>query len=176
MSAETGSVVREEFSIERGGARVDVAEIGSRLVGYEIKSDVDTFIRFSNQIHAYNRVFDEIYLVCGQAHAHLAIDIIPSWWGIILAEKTTSGDTVLSTLRAANPNTCQDPFSIASLLWKEEAAAILISEDKEVPKKASSYTLWNYIVKNLPLDKVKTSVAQTLVQREYHRELIVKAM
>mgnify|MGYP000980928233 CR=1 FL=1 len=170
------SVVREEFRIEQGGARIDVAKIGTRLVGYEIKSDIDTFVRFSNQIHAYNRVFDEIYLVCGQAHARLALNIIPSWWGIVLAEKTIDGITSLSVLRAAGNNPQQDPFSIASLLWRDEAAAILASEAKDVPKKASSNTLWDCIVKNLSFDKIKKSVTHALVSRESHKELAVKTM
>ncbi|MGV2481630.1 UNVERIFIED_CONTAM: hypothetical protein IGO34_33055, partial [Salmonella enterica subsp. enterica serovar Weltevreden] len=51
---------REEFPLERGSARIDVALIGATLTGYEIKSDFDTFARFSNQIHANNRSFASI--------------------------------------------------------------------------------------------------------------------
>lgn len=171
-----GSVIREEFRIERGGARIDVAEIGTRLVGYEIKSDVDTFTRFSNQIHAYNRVFDEIYLVCGQAHARLALNIIPSWWGLVLAEKLIDGTIVLSVLRPASNNPRQDPFSIASLLWRDEAAAILMSEAKEVPKKASSNILWDSIVENMSFDKIKESVTHALINRDSYKELAVRTM
>lgn len=175
-SSMDGAIIREEFRIDRGGARVDVVKIGTRLVGYEIKSDLDTFVRFSNQIHAYNRVFDEIYLVCGRAHAHLALDIIPAWWGIMLAEKTSEGETELSVMRPASSNPRQDAFSIASLLWRDEAAAILMSEAMEVPKKASSYTLWDSLVNKLPLDKIKESVTRTLANREYHKELTVSAI
>ncbi len=71
----------EELGIERGAARIDLALITDRLVGFEIKSDQDTFDRLSNQIHAYNRVFDEITLVTGPALLDDALRLLPPWWG-----------------------------------------------------------------------------------------------
>ncbi len=169
-------MIREEFRIERGGSRIDVAEIGAKLIGYEIKSDLDTFIRFSNQIHAYNRVFDEIYLVCGQIHASQAIEIIPSWWGLFVAERGSDGGVSLSSVRDAGRNPNQDSFSLASLLWKDEALAVLTSEEKEVPKRASSHVLWDCMARSLSFEKIKTAVTETLMKRENYNELIVKAI
>lgn len=171
-----GPMIREEFRIERGGSRIDVAEIGAKLVGYEIKSDFDTFARFSNQIHAYNRVFDEIYLVCGQSHANQAIKIIPSWWGVIVAERDMGGEVLLSSMRAAGCNPNQDSFSLASLLWKDEALAVLTSEEKEIPKRASSHVLWDYMAQSLPFEKIKIAVTESLLRRRDYNELMVKAI
>lgn len=167
--------VQEEFRIERGGARIDVAVIGKAMVGYEIKSDLDTFSRFSNQIHAYNRVFDQIYLVCGPTHASAALGIVPSWWGLLVAERSPKGKISLEVLREAQSNPRQDSFSLASLLWKEEAmAAIQQSEHIQLPKAVSSHLLWESIASTLTLDAVKTLVSTALLQRQVSKASAVK--
>ena len=58
----------EEFGVERGAARIDLAVVARQLEAYELKSDLDTFSRMHNQIHAYNRVFDRLWLEIGRAH------------------------------------------------------------------------------------------------------------
>lgn len=162
--AKTSSV-QEELRIEQGSSRIDVAVIGKRLVGYEIKSDADTFQRFSNQIHSYNRVFDEIILVCGPKHIDAAQIVIPSWWGLIAAQRSAKGGVVLKKVRGAGTNAKQDPFSLASLLWKEEALELL--DDMATPgsKRASSDVLWEQIALTLPLAAIKSFVKETLVKR-----------
>jgi hypothetical protein len=164
-----GAKVHEEFRIERGGSRIDVAVIGPRLVGYEIKSDADSFVRFANQIHAYNRVFDEIYLACGPSHVCQAEETIPSWWGILVAERTHEGTIELNAIRRANGNPRQDPFSLASLLWKNEALAVLTAEEEGVSSKVSSHMVWESIASTLPVDRIKTAVVESLLKRQDYR-------
>ena len=172
----SGSRIREEFRIERGGSRVDVAVIGAKLIAYEIKSDLDSFARFSNQIHAYNRVFDEIYLVCGQGHASQALEVIPSWWGLLVAERHSHDGVQLKDVRVATRNFKQDPFSLASLLWKDEVLAVLTSEEKEVPKRASSHVLWDCLAQSLSIERIKKVVTENLLSRQDYNELAVKAI
>ncbi|MEX3691908.1 sce7726 family protein [Paraburkholderia sp. BR14263] len=167
--------VLEEFRIERGGARIDVAVFGEAMIGYEIKSDLDTFARFSNQIHAYNRVFDQIHLVCGPAHATSALEIIPAWWGLLVASRSRKGKITLELSRKAGCNARQDPFSLASLLWKEEAiAAIQRNNCIQLPKAASSHALWESIASTYTLDAVKTLVSTALLQRQISKACAVK--
>lgn len=169
-----GAVICEEFRIERGASRIDVAVIGSKILGYEIKSDLDSFKRFSNQIHAYNRVFDEISLVCGPSHTTLAKEIIPSWWGLSVARCRSDEHIEIETVREAAPNPKQDPFSLASLLWRDEALAILASELCEAPKRASSHVLWEYMSRLIPLERIKNSVIQSIIKRSSHNDLAVR--
>lgn len=171
-----GAIVQEEFRIERGGARVDIAVIGSTLIGYEIKSDYDSFVRFPNQIHAYNRIFDEISLVCGSTHASLAERVIPSWWGLWVAERDANEGVQLKQLRAAQCNSKQDPFSLASLLWRDEAVSVLSSEMIKVPIKASSHQLWEVISKSFSVTQIKDVVTEYLLKRQAYNELTINAM
>lgn len=172
------SMVLEEFRIERGSSRIDVAVIDEELVGYEIKSDKDTLVRFSNQIHAYNRVFDRINLVCGPALAELASSVVPSWWGIIIATRDVDGRVRLAMDREARANSKQNPFSLASLLWKEEAMAALVSLKASVtaPKRASAHVLWDCMAKSLPVDAIRAVVAESLLKRQSYSALAVRTM
>lgn len=161
------SKVLEEFRVERGGSRIDVVVIDDELVGYEIKSDRDTFARFSNQIHAYNRVFDRINLVCSLAHADHAAEVVPSWWGIVIASRDSAGVIHLAVRRAASANSKQDAFSLASLLRKEEAIAVLCAAEATTPKKASAHALWNCMARNLSVEAIRIAVAESLLKRQH---------
>lgn len=172
------SIVVEEFRIERGASRIDLAVINDALVGYEIKSDRDTFVRFSNQIHAYNRVFDHINLVCGQSHAELALSVIPPWWGLIVAIREANGNVSLIVKRAPSRNTKQSAFSLASLLWRDEAiAALATAEDvAPPPQKASAHTLWESMARHLSVRTIHSIVTESLLKRPTHNDLAVKTM
>lgn len=161
---DSNAHLQEELRLERGSARIDVAVIGQSLIGYEIKSDADTFARFSNQIHAYNRVFDEIHLVCGPSHVEAALLAIPSWWGLSVAKRDQE-KICLELVRSAGLNSRQDSFSLASLLWKEEALAMIKEDAIDFPKRASSHTLWEYIATSFPLETIKNFVTNTLLKR-----------
>ena len=172
------SIVVEEFRIERGASRIDLAAINNELVGYEIKSDRDTFVRFSNQIHAYNRVFDHINLVCGQLHAERAMSVIPAWWGIIVATREADNAVRLHVKRASTRNTKQSAFSLASLLWKdEEIAALASAEDVAAPlQNASAHTLWESVARHLSVGTIHSIVTESLLKRQNHNDLAVKTM
>lgn len=166
-AAADTEVVQEELRLERGMSRIDVAVIGKLLVGYEIKSDADTFVRFSNQIHSYNRVFDEIYLVCGSRHLDAATKIVPSWWGICLAQRDVDAVVQIKCVRVAKANAKQDSFSLASMLWREEALAMIEGQPTKLPAKPSAHMLWEHIASSFPLESIKANVSDRLLRRHF---------
>lgn len=169
-------VIGEEFPLEGGSVRIDVIQLGAELTGYEIKSDQDTFIRLANQLHAYNRVFDRLYLVCGPRHLAQARALLPSWWGILQADKRADGSVMLKAVRRSKPNPRQEAFSLASLLWRDEALALLHSANLAAPKKASSHLLWEQLASSVPLENLRSAVMSTLSQRPRYSSLAVSAM
>jgi hypothetical protein len=176
LQAADAARLIEEFPIEGGSARIDLTTLGQCFEGYEIKSDLDTFLRFSNQIHAYNRVFDTIHLVCGPMHRAQALLVVPSWWGVILAERDETSTVSLRVIRAASRNPRQESFSLASLLWRDEAAQVLASHQQPAPKKASSHLLWERIAAALPLERVREVVVEALLHRGDYRAAAVSTM
>lgn len=116
----------EEMGIWSGSARIDLAVINGRLIGYELKSDSDTLDRLPAQAELYSRVFDEVCLVVGKRHARHARQIVPSWWGMIIAEGGTGGVELRRT-RKGRTNPKPDTLLVARLLWRDEALEALES-------------------------------------------------
>ena len=115
----------DELGVDHGTNRVDIAVVNGFIHGYEIKSDKDTLLRLPDQMTAYNSIFDKVTLVVGKTHLLEALNIIPDWWGIILAKPSEDGSVVFNTIREAYKNSEQDELSMAKLLWRNEALNIL---------------------------------------------------
>jgi hypothetical protein len=115
----------EEFGIEHGAIRIDIAVVNGFLHGYEIKSDRDTLLRLPEQMDAYNSVFDQVTLVVGKQHLYDAVNLVPDWWGITVAKLGSDGSVVLNRIREAGNNAQQCSIAIARLLWRSEALQIL---------------------------------------------------
>lgn len=125
-----GCTIIEELGLRHGTVRVDMVVVDeeSRLMhGYELKSDLDTLQRLPEQMKVYNATLDRVTLVVGKKHLHEAIKLIPDWWGVMIAKIPNGSDEVsLMTLRYASDNPSnKDSFSIAQLLWRNEALTIL---------------------------------------------------
>lgn len=115
----------EEFGVQHGAARIDIAIINGVMHGYEIKSDQDTLQRLPEQINVFNSVFDKMTLVVGKNHLYQAINIVPEWWGITIAKIGNDGSVIFNIIRGEEFNKNQDSVSVARLLWREEALKIL---------------------------------------------------
>jgi hypothetical protein len=130
--AESGqpAEILEELGVRHGTARIDIAVINGVMHGYEIKSDRDTLKRLPEQMAEFNAVFDKLTLVVGKRHLYDAVNIIPDWWGIIIAKIDANCKVFFQTIREAEDNQDQVGVSIARLLWKEEALQILEEQNK----------------------------------------------
>jgi len=158
------SKIFEEFSISHGLARIDIAVINDILHGYEIKSDRDTLKRLSEQMNEYNDVFDKITLVVGKCHLYNAINIIPDWWGIVIAKIDINRNVVFHIIREADYNPEQKGVSIARLLWREEALRILESQNKATGFRSKPRNLiYERLVSVLDKETLKEMVKDTLL-------------
>jgi hypothetical protein len=130
--AESGqpAEILEELGVRHGTSRIDIVVINGILHGYEIKSDRDTLKRLPEQMAEFNAVFDKLTLVVGKRHLYDAVNIIPDWWGIIVAKIDVNCNVFFQTIREAEDNQDQVGVSIARLLWKEEALQILEEQNK----------------------------------------------
>lgn len=124
-SSDVQARIIEELGVRHGHARIDVAVVNGILHGYEIKSDRDTLKRLPEQMKEYNKVFDQITLVVGKHHVYDAINMVPDWWGIVIAKTANKSSVTFTVIRDADPNKNQRGVSIARLLWKKEALEIL---------------------------------------------------
>jgi hypothetical protein len=160
------TVYRREWSIGVGATRVDLAAINGRIIGCEVKSARDNFGRLSSQVELYSAVLDTAVLaVEGSAAAERARHLLPDWWGIWLARLTERG-AVLEVVREAGPNPAPDPLSIAQLLWRDEAYAVLDRRGLSSGlRKVTRWRLWEALAGQLPLPELQREVREAIKAR-----------
>lgn len=113
-------LIRHEFGVETGQRRVDLAVLNGHLAGWEIKSDDDTLYRLPAQAASYGRVMDYLTLVTTAKYLDKGASLVPDWWGLTEAVRGPSGIRLINR-RAPRINRSPDQFSLAQLLWREEA-------------------------------------------------------
>lgn len=119
------ALVLDEFGLNHGDVRVDVAVLNGCLHGYELKSDLDTLDRLPRQVSAYSAVLDFATLVVSPHHLQAAGAQVPEWWGLLEAREV-DGAVCLRELREARRNPSVDALARARLLWRDEALELLI--------------------------------------------------
>lgn len=161
------TVVVEELELCLNAARVDLAVVNGRIEGFEIKSDRDRLDRLARQAEVYSRVFDRITVVAGARHVANVLDATPHWWGAAAAEREQGGQVRLRTVRAATANPEQDPYSVAQLLWRDEALRIL--DELEALRGLRSkplQVLWQALADVLTLEELGARVRAAIIARE----------
>lgn len=123
-AGDPDTLMLDELGILNGATRIDIAVINGQIEGYELKSERDTLERLPAQRDIYNKVIDRISLVVAENHRDAAVQIIPDWWGLAVAS-ICRGVVEVTHERLAEMNPELDASTLASLLWRDEALAIL---------------------------------------------------
>jgi hypothetical protein len=161
----------DEFGIDQGTVRIDLALITHDLHGFEIKSDRDTLDRLPTQAAYYGTVLDRATLVVGERHYLKARAMIPAWWGIQIALPIRRGLVDLREDRAPALNPGVNPFAIAGLLWRAEALGLLEKLDAAVDLYDKPRAFLHYRLSTLlPLDDLRATVRACLRARVDWRE------
>lgn len=158
--------VVQEMGVWNGAVRVDIAVINGELSGFELKSDSDNLLRLPQQADIYSRVFDRMTLVVGQKHAAKAVELIPAWWGVVVATQGKRSLT-LKSIKRSRKNPAQDAMLVARLLWREEALAILEKYNLATGVRSkSAETLYERLVLALSKNQLNTEVRFCLKARK----------
>lgn len=155
----------EELGLCRGRVRIDLAAVNGKLHGYEIKSDRDTLRRLDRQLEIYNRVLDRATLVVGERHVERAIELLPRWWGLLRIDVEPSG-LRFTTLRRSRRNPRRHGRTLAELLWRDEALALLERRglDRGVRSKPR-FAVWDRLCEHFDVDEISTEVRRCLKAR-----------
>lgn len=166
------TIVLDELGLCQGDVRIDVASVNGELSGYEIKSPADTLARWPKQRRVYSKVVDRAWLVATEKTLESAK--APPWWGLIRIVQTPH-QLGLRVVRAAQSNPSPDPYSIARLLWRDEAIEALadIGLARGVRTKRRAVA-WRRLAESAPLDHLRAAVRSALKVRanrieELHR-------
>ncbi|WP_460986235.1 sce7726 family protein [Sphingobium sp. TomTYG75] len=159
--------VIDELGVGHGANRIDIAVINGHFRGMEIKSDADNIKRLPGQISAYGEVVDRASLIVAPRHLASALEVLPNWWGVVLADRGVTGGVIFKRLRDERANPMVNPMSLARLLWHDEVAAIL--RERGHPERllrSPRAILYATLVSELQPRAVATLVRETLKARK----------
>jgi hypothetical protein len=164
-SLREGELLLEELGLCEHTARADVAVLGDRFQGFEIKGETDSLRRLSTQLDVYQQVFDSITVVTTEGFLQPVKKVVPRSCGIICATMTRCR-VILNTVRPAVQQNQTDPANMVQLLWREEALAILdglgaISDFKRRPRAV----IWQEVVDQLSLTELRAAIVTALSLR-----------
>jgi hypothetical protein len=160
-------LVVEELGLRHGAGRVDIAVINGEFHGYELKSDQDSLRRLPQQIAIYGSVLDRVTLLVTPLHVKAALQLIPQWWEVILAEKTAANEIVFSERREGGKNPDVVALEILKLLWRDEALELLreLQADGGMQSKPRKF-LYNRIAGLMELSALQDRVRNQLRARK----------
>lgn len=144
--------VIHELDLCQAAARIDLAVVNGRMIGWEIKSQADTLARLPRQQAVYSKIFDRVWLAVAPRHLPAALEQVPPWWGVVVAEGSP-GECMLRTVRHSRLNRQVDLHSLVRLLWRAEALEEL---DRlglaEGMRRAPRRVLWEVLAGAVPRD------------------------
>jgi hypothetical protein len=159
------TIVLDELGLCQGDVRVDVAAVNGELAGFEIKSPADSLARWPKQRRIYSKVVDRAWLVAPDRTLDAAQP--PDWWGLIRIVETRDR-LGLRVAREAALNPSPDPYSIACLLWRDEAISALAEFGLDRGVRTKRRTLvWQRLADQLPLDDLRRAVRAALKVRPH---------
>lgn len=168
---ESDALIVDEVGLCKGMVRVDIAVVNGTFSGYEIKSDRDTLDRLPTQQEIYSKTFDMVTIVTSGNHVDRIMEKVPPWWGIMEA-LTRGGKVSFRVIRKPVTNPHIDPFSLAQLLWRNEALLILKERglaDRMLSKPRCA--LWQKLIDNLSVEELRKVVTECLKARQNWRSV-----
>ena len=165
---ETNEKLRifEEFVI--GKSRADALMVTeTELIGFEIKSDMDSLERLEKQIKNYNRFCDKNYLVVGNKYALKAEEHIPDFWGLCYVFADEEGGLHMEVLREAVQNPRIRLKTQMKFLWRSELISIMKEFKLGGVSKRNKKEMVERILECLEKEEVKTLLCDRLLERDY---------
>jgi hypothetical protein len=159
------SAILEELPVHNGNAIADVVALYKEAHCYEIKGDGDKIERAIKQGYYYNLSFRKITLVTTTKHIKKSVNILPKFWGIILAEEKNN-KVILKYKRQAQNNPHFNKNIALLILWKSEMIT-LIKENKEKQQKNNKLTLAKLISNSKRKVELSYNISKLLLLRHY---------
>ena len=145
------------------GSRADVLGVlDGYIVGFEIKSDHDTYTRLKTQVEDYDRFCDFCYIVVGESHRQHVPEHVPEHWGIIVMSPE---DVWLD--RGADDNPHANIREQIRLMWKRELFQLLDMNGCPKYRSKSRAFLREYLTDHIPEEVLKKQMTDLIFERDY---------
>ncbi len=158
--------ILEEFPM--GDSRADILLVTkTKLIGLEIKSDRDSFVRLDRQIKDYERFFDTNYLVVGTYHVEEALRTVPAHWGIYEVYEAEDDAYVMELVRSASVALKDNTEEKLYLLWRNELMKIVRDYRLAKGNLQRKDKMISKITRGLTVPVIQSEICSTLLKREY---------
>jgi hypothetical protein len=165
------SIVLDEFGVNHGAIRADIAVVNGILHGYEIKGSADKLHRLPAQAEAYSFVFDKVTLVLSECHLTDAMELIPAWWGVYVTSIGKREGIHFHFHRKALLNKEIDKEKLAQLLWHPEAVELLTKQGyKKSALRQPRHILYKEIAQTCDIFELREYVRASLKKRKGWRD------
>ena len=150
----------EEKTIKNSRADV-IAVVDGELIGFEIKSDNDSYTRLKTQIKDYDQFCDRCYIVVGERHVQVEKHV-PDYWGIIFVNEEN-----VIVERDAEKSPKVKLYNQLDLLWRNELAEI--QEKEGLPKLTGTKrrVIYDRLVSTAGEPTIKRDMTEQLFERDY---------
>lgn len=108
------------FELPVGGSRVDLCKINGTSVAYEIKTDLDNLKRLDKQVKDYQRVFEQVYIICSLKRLSEIESVLPSNCGIYIYTYSPHKHYQCEKYRGACESKTFDSRQQLTLFWSSE--------------------------------------------------------
>lgn len=164
------TLIVDELGLVHAKVRVDVAIINGCVHGFEIKSASDTLYRLPKQLALYQECLEKLTVVCAEKHLSAITKILPTWCGLLKADKDSDGTIDFITLIEPTTNPFVRPEKLAHLLWRSEVVALLSRFDAS-PKllRSPRKQLYELLAATLSLQEITASIKEAMDARQAWR-------
>lgn len=167
-------LIFEEFNVHNGNAIADVVALYKYAHCFEIKSDKDKLERILQQSQYFDLSFSKLTLVTTEKFLDKAIDILPHYWGILIA-KAWKTDVTFVYKRSAKPNPMWDPEKSLLSLWKSELINLGEKiECSDIKNRYSRALLAKNIARECKKERIKKGIYNAVYERYMDRILFKK--
>lgn len=164
----TPKAIIEELRVHNGNAIADVVALYKEAHCYEIKGDGDKIQRAVKQGYSFNLAFRKITIVTTSKHLRKAMEVLPHFWGIMIAEEKNDAIS-LRYVRRALKNPTFDKKVASLTLWKEEMLALVDEKDSSVKRKNRAF-LANLISQCKRKKELSNAISNMLLRRYYRTQ------
>lgn len=156
-----GDVLVEELCFLNKRNRADLVCANGRLSAFEVKSNLDTLARWPDQMQAYLRVFDEVWLCVHSKHVERALASTAAVVGIMVVDDFGG----LAVIRMATLNKKLVPFHLTELLWRSELDELCQSHGIPVRRAEGIKAVRERISESISVDSIREHLLISLKSR-----------
>lgn len=165
----TPKAIIEELRVHNGNAIADVVSVHSYAHCYEIKSDKDNVERALKQSKFYDLTFKKVTLVTTEKHIKKAKELVPPYWGLMVA-KAGNGTDALSYIRPATNTPSFDKQLALLTLWKSELLQVAQNFTEKNMTKSSRKMLSELIAEKLGSAQLARYIGNQLIDRKLNSD------